>query len=182
MPLHRRPLVIALLAAAALPALGSDAPPTPPELAAELPQARWRGTGTMRFLGLHVYDAQLWSPDAVQGDGATQPLALTVVYARRLIGEQIASRSLKEMNRIGRFDDAQGTRWLQAMTELFPDVGDGDRLTGIQQPGRSARFYLNGRYRGEIADAEFARLFFGIWLSPRTSEPRLREQLLGGRS
>ena len=30
-----------------------------------------------------------------------------------------------------------------------------------------------------MRDAEFTRLFFGIWLSPRTSEPRLREALLG---
>ena len=30
-----------------------------------------------------------------------------------------------------------------------------------------------------MRDAEFARLFFGIWLSPRTSEPALREALLG---
>ena len=86
------------------------------------------------------------------------------------------------MNRIGRVDDEQSARWLKAMTQLFPDVRDGDRLTGVQRPGVSTRFFLNGQFRGELADAEFTRLFFGIWLSPRTSEPRLREQLLGGRS
>jgi hypothetical protein len=183
MPLHRRRLLTALLAGAASgPILGNGAPPKPPELATELPAARWRGTGVMRLLGLHVYDAQLWSPDDVQGDGAGQPLALSVVYGRRLVGEQIARRSLKEMNRIGHISEAQGARWLQAMTALFPDVEGGDRFTGIQHPGRSARFYLNGQYRGEVADAEFARLFFGIWLSPRTSAPQLRAQLLGGRS
>jgi hypothetical protein len=32
---------------------------------------------------------------------------------------------------------------------------------------------------GEVRDATFARLFFGIWLSPRTSEPQLRAALLG---
>jgi hypothetical protein len=44
-----------------------------------------------------------------------------------------------------------------------------------------ARFWLNGQPRGELRDAEFTRLFFGIWLSPRTSQPRLREALLGSR-
>jgi hypothetical protein len=29
-----------------------------------------------------------------------------------------------------------------------------------------------------VADAEFTRLFIGIWLAPETSEPRLRRQLL----
>ena len=163
------------------PALAN--PPTaPPELASELPAARWRGTGVLRFLGLRIYDAHLWSAEAVAGDGADQALALVLIYARALVGEQIASRSLKEMNRIGRINDEQSARWLTAMTQLFPDVKDGDRLTGIQRPGVGTRFFLNGQFRGEVADAEFTRLFFGIWLSPRTSEPRLREQLLGGRS
>lgn len=168
--------------AAAQSAGSPTTPAAPPELAAELPTARWRGTGVMRFLGLHIYDAHLWSAEAVAGDGAAQPLALALVYARQLVGEQIASRSLKEMSRIGRISDAQSARWLGAMTQLFPDVKDGDRLTGVQRPGVATRFFLNGRLRGEVADAEFTRLFFGIWLSPRTSEPRLREQLLGGRS
>jgi hypothetical protein len=187
---HRRSLlqlaaIPALSALAAIPALPAQAqataPAAPPELAGELPAARWRGTGVMRFLGLHIYDAHLWSADAVAGDGAAQPLALALVYARQLVGEQIASRSLKEMNRIGRINDEQSVRWLKAMTQLFPDVKDGDRLTGVQRPGVAARFFLNGQFRGEVADAEFTRLFFGIWLSPRTSEPRLREQLLGAR-
>lgn len=172
--------------AVAQSAAPSTTPPTtptaPPELAAELPAARWRGTGVMRFLGLPIYAAQLWSAEAVAGDGAAQPLALALVYARQLVGEQIASRSLKEMSRIGRISDEQSARWLGAMTQLFPDVKDGERLTGVQRPGVATRFFLNGRFRGEVADAEFTRLFFGIWLSPRTSEPRLREQLLGGRS
>jgi hypothetical protein len=32
--------------------------------------------------------------------------------------------------------------------------------------------------RGEIAEPEFARLFFAIWLDPRTSAPDLRAALL----
>ena len=152
----------------------------PPELASELPGARWRGTGVMRFFGLHIYDARLWSAAPVAGDGADQPLALELIYARSLVGEQIASRSLKEMSHIGAVSDEQSARWLQAMVRLFPDVRGGDRLTGVQRPGQAARFFFNGLLRGEVPDADFTRLFFGIWLSPRTSEPRLRAQLLGG--
>jgi hypothetical protein len=37
------------------------------------------------------------------------------------------------------------------------------------------------RFTGEIRDAAFARLFFAVWLSPRTSEPALRSALLGKR-
>ena len=65
------------------------------------------------------------------------------------------------------------------MLRVFPDVRKGDRLLGLQRPGEAAVFWLNGRLRGEIRDAEFARRFFGIWLSPQTSEPALRRALLG---
>ena len=62
---------------------------------------------------------------------------------------------------------------------MFPDVAEGDRISGVHKPGQAARFHVNGRYAGELADGEFARLFFGVWLSPQTSEPALRDALLG---
>lgn len=166
--------------ASAQSGLAAPAVVSPPELAAELPGAALRGTGTLRFLGLHIYDIRLWSPAPPAADTSGQPLALELIYARSLVGEQIASRSITEMKRIGTFSEAQQAQWLAAMTRLFPDVTTGDRLTGVQRPGQAARFHLNGQYRGEVADADFARLFFGIWLSPRTSEPKLRARLLGG--
>lgn len=185
MTLARRPWLLAAMASlvptlaeaqGAAPAAAAG--PPPPELADALPGARRRGAGVMRFLGLHIYDVRLWSPEQVGGDSSNQTLALELVYARKLVGRLIAERSLKEMQGIGPVSETQGTQWLQAMLRLFPDVQAGDRLTGIQRPGQSARFFFNGTLRGEVADADFTRLFFGIWLSPRTSEPQLRAQLL----
>ena len=152
----------------------------PPELATELPGANWRGGGAMRFLGMRIYDVRLWSPVAVTGDGASQPLALELVYARNIKSDLIVSSSLREMQRVGPFSDEQSARWAKAMAPLFPNITSGDRITGVQRPGQAARFFFNGALRGEVADAEFTRLFFGIWLSPRTSDPQLRQQLLGG--
>jgi GPH family glycoside/pentoside/hexuronide:cation symporter len=63
------------------------------------------------------------------------------------------------------------------MQEVFPNVRRGDRLTGVHQPGTGAVFLLNGRPLATIADEEFARRFFGIWLSPQTSDTRLRKAL-----
>jgi len=181
----RRRNGVALLVAAALlvavPAVRAKSElVAPPELAEELPGAHLRGAGAMRFLGMRVYDARLWATAAITGDGASQPLALELVYARNIKGDLIVSSSLREMQRVGSFSEAQSARWSQAMTPLFPNIKVGDRITGVQRPGQSARFYLNGVLRGEVADAEFTRLFFGIWLSPRTSDPHLRQQLLSG--
>ena len=188
-PSHRRPARCDLgrrawlatgLAATAPPGWAqASATAAPPELASELPGARLRGSAQMRFFGLHIYDIRLWSPAAASSDPAQPPLALALTYGRTLVGAQIASRSLDEMRHVGSPSQAQADRWLAAMGQLFPDVRAGDRLTGVMHSDGVARFHFNGQLRGEIADADFSRLFFGIWLSPRSSEPRLRAQLLG---
>jgi hypothetical protein len=162
-------------------ARGVEAPP--PELSGQLPAAQLLGKATLRFLGLHVYDVRLWAdgPQVLARPEAAR-LALELRYARALDGTAIAERSLKEMRGIGEVSDAQAERWLAAMRRIFPDVNEGDRITGLQLPGEGARFWVNGRPGGEVRDAEFTRLFFGIWLSPRSSQPRLREALLGSKA
>ena len=79
---------------------------------------------------------------------------------------------------MGPFTPAQGERWQQALQAALPDVQAGDRLTGLYQPDQGVVFQKNGQAVGAVPDAAFARLFFGIWLSPQTSEPALRQALL----
>ena len=185
----RRRQLLAALPALAVPGLlptaqASQVRGLPLELASELPGARRAGNGRLRFFGLHVYDMHLWveasaPAGALARDWPRLPLALEIEYARSLQGKLIAERSLEEMRRQGEVAAAPAERWLAQMKALFPDVGAGDRLTGVQQPGEASRFFFNGALKGEVRDAVFTRLFFGIWLSPRSSEPALREALLG---
>jgi hypothetical protein len=135
----------------------------------------------LRVWGFEVYDARLWTPAGFRhSQYAQHPFALELQYLRRLEGSAIASRSIDEMRRVGSFTDAQAQSWQSAMRELFPDVRQGDRITGINLPGVGAEFWVNGQRVGLIKDATFARLFFGIWLDERTSEPKMRAQLLQG--
>lgn len=158
-------------------AAASDAIPV--EVASELPGARLRGEGRLDFLLAHIYDIRLWAPMPLAPDAFWQiPLALEIEYARPLEGRSIAKRSIEEMQRQQPISEPQRQRWLALMQQAFPDVDAGDRITGVQRPVEAARFFVNGRYRAEIRDAEFTRLFFGIWLSPQTSQPRLRDRLL----
>lgn len=187
-PCTRRALLMGMgLAATAASGLalannpGDAAPPA--EVSVELPGARLQGRSTLRFLGLRIYDARLWRGAAPVGDDwSSMPFALELQYARELKGDQIAERSLQEMRRQGEIPAASATTWLAQMKQIFPDVKDGDRITGVNRPGEGVRFFLNGRARGEPRDAEFAKWFFGIWFSPRTSEPALRLALLGSGS
>ena len=153
----------------------------PPELAQALPGARLQGQQRFRVWGFEVYDARLWTLPGFSATGYAQhALALELNYLRELKGQAIAERSLKEMRGVGSVPAELEPRWLAQMQQLLPDVRKGERLLGVQRPDEGAFFWFNGQPRGELRDAQFARLFFGIWLSPQTSEPALRQALLGG--
>ena len=152
-----------------------------PAVASALNQPRLAGQGRYRYWGFDIYQALLWvEPGFDRAALNTQRYALELRYLLPFKGRDIAQRSIDEMRRIGGMTDAQARQWLQDMTAAFPDVVLGDRLTGIHLPGRGALFLANGRPAAEVADPEFARLFFGIWLSDKTPEPRLRQALLAG--
>ncbi len=159
---------------------GAHALSAPPEVQHELGAARLQGSGRLRFFGLLIYDARLWTAAPLTAETWAQvPLALELTYARALDGHEIAARSLKEMRRQGDIDAASAARWLVAMKAAFPDVRAGDRLTGVYRPDGALQLFVNGKPHGELPAGDFARLFIGIWLSPRTSEPALRNALLG---
>jgi len=171
--MRRRPLLQALplLAVPAAWAQGSGSP--------ELTGLSRQGEARFRFFGLHIYDIRLWvAAPVTAAHWAEQRFVLELQYARHLLGREIAARSLKEMRRQAEITDAQAQAWLAEMQAAFPDVNDGDRLSGLHEPGVGASFYLNGQLRRRIADARFAQLFFGIWLSAQSSEPALRAKLL----
>lgn len=135
----------------------------------------------LRVWGFEVYDARLWTPVGFRHSQYAQySFALELQYLRRLEGAAIASRSIDEMRRVGSFTDAQAQSWLAAMRELFPNVSAGERITGVNLPGVGAEFWVNGQRVGAVNDLAFARLFFGIWLDERSSEPKMRAQLLQG--
>jgi len=158
----------------------ADANAQPSEVGSEVPGSRLLGQGKLTYFGLNIYGAKLWAIEGFKPDDfARYPLALELEYARSLVGKLIAERSLVEMRKVGTVADDKGSAWLSAMTQAFPDVTKGDRLTGVYKPDEGMRFFFNGKACGDVRDPEFARLFVGIWLSPRTSEPQLRQALLG---
>ncbi len=160
---------------------GTSASAPPPEVLRELPSARLFGSGRLRRFLFRVYDARLWTrPGFDVARFSMEPLALELEYGRSLLGPLIAERSIEEMRRGAAISTSQQASWLAAMQLAFPDVNEGDRMTGVQLPGVATRFFVNGKLTGEVRDAEFTRLFFGIWLAPHTSEPRLRAALLAG--
>jgi len=150
-----------------------------PTLSAALQDKQRLGSARLRVWGFEVYDASLWARPGFDAQRyAEHRFALELHYLRSFKGSDIAERSIDEMRGIGSIGADQAARWLDAMRSLFPDVQRGDRITGVHVPGRGAFFYLNSKPIGEVTDQAFSARFFGIWLSPNTSQPGMRETLL----
>jgi hypothetical protein len=158
----------------------AKAAPGPTEITQAVSDARRLGQYRLVVFGFNIYDAKLWAPENFSvANYASESFALELRYLRSFSGVSIAERSLKEMRKLGQVDDERAAQWLVQMKKTFPDVKKGDQLIGIHKPDGTASFILNGKPVGEVRDTEFTRLFFGIWLSPRTSEPKMRRELIG---
>ena len=156
----------------------SAAPPLSATAIAGMPELKALGGGMLRFLGFQVYNVYLWTPAGATFD-RSKPYALDLQYLRTFSATQLAEQSIKEMRGQGTGREAVYPKWLAEMERVFADVKEGDRLTGVVTPAKTSKFFYNGAYRGEIADPEFADAFFGIWLSQKSSQPRVRNLLLG---
>ena len=142
---------------------------------------RLRGQANMRWFGLLLYEARLWTLDAFDSKHwADQRFALELVYARSFDGVKIAQASLELMQAQHGKVAERDRQWLAWMQQSFPNIQANDRLLGLHQGAKEGcRFVHNRQVRLDIPDAQFAKAFFGIWLDPRTTEPALRRSLIG---
>jgi hypothetical protein len=175
-------LCLALTLTAAHAPLHAQTTGTAPALSASakagMPELKLLGGGLLRVFGFQVYNAYLWTPGGAAFD-RSKPYALDLQYLRTFTGKKLAERSIDEMRGQGIGDDTVYPKWLAEMERVFADVKEGDRLTGVATPTRTAKFFFNGTYRGEVLDPAFTDAFFGIWLNEKSSQPRMRNQLLG---
>lgn len=145
----------------------------------DIPQPRLVGHAELRWFGLRIYKAALWS-HRVPFDPA-QSFALELTYERSISRERLVQTSIDEIRRLsaGRFSDEQINRWQAIMSEAFVDVKEGDQLTGVYVAGVGCRFYSRERLLAEVRDLDFAHAFFAIWFDPRSKDQQLRRRLLG---
>jgi len=161
---------LCLLASPGL-AMAAEKPPELSAMKAESPV----GSATLRKLMLHVYDASFWSDS---GGWSKTPYALSITYAMNFSPDELADRTLDEMKQVSDLPEATLAGYAQQLRTLYPNVKDGDRITALQKDAATTVFYHNGKKRGEVRDAAFAKPFFGIWLSPKSSEPDMQQKLL----
>ena len=145
----------------------------------EMPQAQLLGSADLRWFGLSIYKAALWSNN--KPFDPEKIFALELTYQRSISRTRIVQTSMDEIRRLfgDRYSDEQLKRWESEMLRTFTDVKEGDQLTGVYLPGIGSRFYSSTQLLAEVRDPEFSRAFFAIWLDPRSKDAQLRSRLLG---
>ena len=136
--------------------------------------AKLQGSGRLNWLGFHIYDASFYR----SGTLSSPEFALNVRYQKSFKGSSIANSSVDEMKKIG-VPETQATLWGKELAAVLPNIESGQALTAIYIPKQGTIFYHDGKRVGQIAGTEFSKAFFGIWLDPKTSAPKLRTELLG---
>ena len=145
----------------------------------DFPPANLIGSGDLKWFGLRIYSAQLWSAKAAFD--AKSPFVLELNYHRNISKTQLVETSLDEIKRLSgqTYTPATLKRWENEMNRAFVDVKAGDVLAASFLPKQGVRFYSKNKMLAEIRDLDFALAFFDIWLDPKTKDQALRAQLLG---
>ncbi|NMH59276.1 chalcone isomerase family protein [Alteromonas ponticola] len=142
-----------------------------------VPKAELVGEGQLSYMFWDIYDASLYAPEG--NFKADKPFVLSLSYLRDFTGKEIAERSIKVMGEQQLCESTHFPKWEDEMKDIFPDMREGDLLTGVRDSQGNARFFHNGSEVGVIETPDFTQCFFAIWLDEKTSEPELRQQLLG---
>jgi len=160
-----------------LPFTANASSPSDDVINKHIPNAKLVGEGTFSKAFWDIYKAMLFAPNGNYTGKA--PYALSITYFASIDGKDIAERSVDEMKDTGITDNAKLANWGKQMAAIFPNVKDGSNLTAITTTEGKTIFVSEGKIAGTVADKEFAPAFFGIWLSPKTNDKKLRTKLLG---
>jgi len=135
------------------------------------------GKAEMRWLMFPLYQVSLKTADGRYQEGQ-YPQSLDITYRRNIDKEDLLTATNQQWQRLG---VAAGDRqkWLTQLGQIWPSIKRGDQLNLIVQANGSNYFSYNGSNIGGINDPRFGREFLAIWLSPKTSQPGIRQLLIG---
>lgn len=136
------------------------------------------GEAKLTMFFFDIYESSLFTPTG-RFEPGVRPLRLEIRYLRDIAGSDLVEQTGKEWQ-AQNLQHPQQDQWLERLNAMWPDVKDGDVLALEIDTDNASRFTFNGELLGRIEDADFGPQFAAIWLSPDTTRPKLREQLIRG--
>jgi hypothetical protein len=146
-------------------------------------KAPLRGNALFRYLGFRLYTAALytaapktWTPQQIL---AGAPKRLVIRYARSIRKEQIIEAAEKNLRANPAVSWEKIETRVRQLNGQYQNVEKGDEYVLTYVPGRGTSLELNGKLKTTVPGEDFARAYFGIWLSERPINPALRLHLFG---
>jgi hypothetical protein len=154
------------------------------------------GNGKMNFLFWHVYNAEFYAKNSTF-EPNVYPQALKLTYKRNIDKADFIDATLDQWNKLHKLDKsitispAQQAAWVDQLENIFPNIKTNDIILFAINENNESQFSLkqfnpttnsyNNHFQtlGKIKHPEFGPYFISIWLSEHTTEPELRQQLIG---
>ena len=147
------------------------------QVIAELGKLKKVGQAEMRWLMFPLYRVALKTPDG-RYQPERLPQALHITYHRNIHRDDLITATDQQWQRLG-VTEEQRAKWLVLLKDIWPSVKRGDSLILTVNKEGKAHFLYNDKVIGALEDKQFGRSFLNIWLSPKTSQPGIRQRLIG---
>ncbi len=142
-----------------------------------------RGAKKLEWWGFDVYTAGFYvgdeskTPDEILD--ASTPRYLEIHYHRSIKAKDIIKATKENLSENPTVDMAKVQDQLEDLYECFENVGEGDIYSISYSPESGTTISLNDEESCRFEGGEFARVFFGIWLSEYPINDDLAEALRG---
>lgn len=130
----------------------------------------------------NVYTAALYQPADTGPDDvlADLPRHLEIDYLRKISRADFIKAADDMLAKQHRPEVIQSIQaGIDQINPLYEDVQKGDRYALTYIPGEGTTLKFNGEVKGVIEGAEFARIYFSIWLGENNPYKEFRDRLVG---
>lgn len=141
----------------------------------------YRNGSVFRYFGFAVYAAVLYLPDEAPESPQVvgrYPKRLAIHYLRDIPKDVFVESANAILRKNSEVDMELLYPRLQIIYDAFEDVKKGDRYELVYTPDHDTILLFNGREICRVGGEDFARAFFGIWLSDTPISASLRDRLL----
>jgi hypothetical protein len=142
------------------------------------------GEAKLSWFVFDIYQSRLRTPDGrylQSQDIPPHSLVLEIHYLRDITRQQLLEATDEQWQALN-LNQQMRAEWLAELAVVFPDISSGDRLA-YKTDGQEGQFYYavgpDWKPIGVIDDHKLNNAFLSIWLSPDTSYPDLRRDLIG---
>lgn len=150
------------------------------ELPKDVSDLNFKVVGSAKFSVLFwdIYNSTLYTKSGKYlHKSSPESLLFEIEYLKDITTNDLVERTVQQWKYLD-ISESEYSKFIPILKVIWPDISSGDKLAMLLQNNQSV-FYFNDMKVGHIEEKEFSKLFLDIWLSPKTSQTKLRSQLLG---